>query len=311
MSLAGKDIFDVDVMTPEDVTTLFETAREFKDVLNRPIKKVPALRGKTVCTLFFESSTRTRISFELAAKRLNADTVNFTASTSSLNKGESFKDTVYTLDAMGIDLYVIRHAEPGSPMMLKKYTNATVINAGDGFRAHPTQAILDGYTMWEKFGTLDGLKVVIAGDILHSRVARSNAKLLKMMGAEVIFCGPRSFMPMDSENYGVEVSNDIRKAAEGADAIMGLRVQLERQSGGFFSSLEEYNEFYGITPKVMELAKPSAIFMHPGPMNRGVEVVPEIADAGSSTVREQVTNGVATRMALLYLTLGGSLDDNA
>ncbi len=311
MSIAGKDIFDIDVLSREEILQIFQTAKEFKEVLKRPIKKVPALRGKTVCTLFFEPSTRTRMSFEIAAKRLNADVVNFSASTSSLKKGESFKDTVKTLDAMGVDLYVIRHREPGSPMMLKRYTNAVVINAGDGIRAHPTQAILDGYTMWENFGELEGLNVVIVGDILHSRVARSNAKLLKKMGANLTFCGPKSMMPLGVENYGLEVSHNAQEAVKGADVVMGLRMQLERQTGGFFSSLDEYNEFYGITPDIMKLARNSAIFMHPGPMNRGVEVVSKVADSKNSKVEEQVTNGVATRMALLYLTLGGDNNGNS
>ncbi len=305
MSLAGKDVFDVDVLEKEDVLQIFQTAKEFKEVLKRPIKKVPALRGKTVCTLFFEPSTRTRMSFEIAAKRLNADVVNFSASTSSLKKGESFKDTVKTLDAMGIDLYVIRHAEPGAPMMLKRYTNAIVINAGDGVRAHPTQAILDAYTMWEKFGDLEGLNVVVIGDILHSRVARSNAKLLIKMGANVTLCGPKTMMPAHAEMYGAEVSHSPKEAVKGADVVMGLRMQLERQSGGFFSTLDEYNEFYGITQELLSTASKDAIFMHPGPMNRGVEVVQAVADSSISKVEEQVTNGVATRMALLYLTLGG------
>ena len=311
MSIAGKDIFDVDVLSKEEVLQIFQTAKEFKEVLKRPIKKVPALRGKTVCTLFFEPSTRTRMSFEIAAKRLNADVVNFSASTSSLKKGESFKDTVKTLDAMGVDLYVIRHREPGSPMMLKRYTDAIVVNAGDGIRAHPTQAILDGYTMWEKFGELKGLNVVIIGDILHSRVARSNAKLLNKMGANVTFCGPKSMIPLGAENYGLKVSYNVQEAVKDTDVVMGLRMQLERQTGGFFSSLDEYNEFYGITPDIMNFAKDSAIFMHPGPMNRGVEVISKVADSKESKVEEQVTNGVATRMALLYLTLGGDNNDNS
>uniref|UniRef100_A0A7V3RFL0 Aspartate carbamoyltransferase n=1 Tax=Mesoaciditoga lauensis TaxID=1495039 RepID=A0A7V3RFL0_9BACT len=303
MNLLGKDLFDVDSFEVEDFETIFETAKKFKSA--GFTKKWSALKGKTVCTLFFESSTRTRISFEIAAKRLGADIVNFTASTSSLNKGESFKDTVKTLDAMGIDLYVIRHSEPGSPMMLKKYTDAIVINAGDGIRAHPTQAILDAFTMWEKFGKIKGLKVVIVGDILHSRVAKSNAKLLNMMGAEVIFAGPNTLIPAQAERYGIKVSYDVKKAVKNADIVMGLRMQLERQSNGFFSSLDEYNEFYGITPKLMELAKRDSIFMHPGPMNRGVEVIEAVSDSESSKVEEQVTNGVFTRMAILYHMLGG------
>ncbi len=303
MNLTGKDLFDVDDFEAGDFYQIFETAQKFKSY--GPSKKWSSLRGKTICTLFFESSTRTRISFEIASKRLSADVVNFTASTSSLNKGESFKDTVKTLDAMGIDLYVIRHAEPGSPIMLKKYTDAYVINAGDGIRAHPTQAILDAYTMWEKFGRIEGLKVVIIGDILHSRVARSNAKLLKMLGANVIFAGPKTLMAVGVENYGITVSTDVKRSVEEADIVMGLRMQLERQSNGFFSSLDEYNEFYGITPELMDIAKKDAIFMHPGPMNQGVEVVNEVADSKYSHVEEQVTNGVFTRMALLHHILGG------
>jgi len=299
MSIFGMDLFDVDDLTLNDVLLIFETAQRFKEA--GFAKKWTSLKGKTICTLFFESSTRTRISFEIAAKRLGADVVNFTASTSSLNKGESFKDTVKTLDAMGIDLYVIRHTEPGSPMMLKKYTKALVINAGDGIRAHPTQAILDAYTIWERFGKIEGLKIAIVGDILHSRVARSNAKLLTMLGADVTFVGPNALMPMGAEQYGIRLSNDIEDAVNDADVIMGLRMQLERQTTGFFSSLDEYNEFYGITPKTMSFAKENSIFMHPGPMNRGVEVIDSVSDSDASTVEEQVTNGVFVRMALLYL----------
>jgi len=306
MSILGKDLFDVDILTCDDVLSIFEMAKKFKE--NGFTKKWSSLKGKTICTLFFESSTRTRISFEIAAKRLGADVVNFTASTSSLNKGESFKDTVKTLDAMGIDLYVVRHSEPGSPMMLKKYTKSLVINAGDGIRAHPTQAILDAYTMWEKFGKVEGLKVTIVGDILHSRVARSNAKLLKKLGAVVTFAGPATLMPPNVENYGVEVSFDVKKAVSNSDVVMGLRMQLERQNMSFFSSLDEYNEFYGITPEIMELAKKTSIFMHPGPMNRGVEVVESVSDSDSSVVEEQVTNGVFVRMALLNQMLGGGVE---
>ncbi|BBJ27331.1 aspartate carbamoyltransferase catalytic subunit [Athalassotoga saccharophila] len=299
MSIRGKDLFDVDDLEISDVKEIFERAQFFK---KHGFQKLTSLKGKSICTLFFESSTRTRISFELAAKRLGADVVNFTASTSSLNKGESFKDTVKTLDAMGIDLYVIRHSEPGSPMMMKKYTNSPVINAGDGIHAHPTQALLDAYTIWEKFGDFK-IKIAIIGDILHSRVARSNAKLLKMLGADVTLVGPESFIPEYFENYGVRISHDVEKSISESDAVMGLRVQLERQSGGFFSTLDEYNEFYGINSKRMEIANP--IFMHPGPMNRGVEVMEEVSDSDSSVVEEQVTNGVFVRMALLDLILGG------
>jgi aspartate carbamoyltransferase catalytic subunit len=306
MSILGKDLFDVDVLTTDDVMSIFQMAKKFKE--SGFAKKWMSLKGKTICTLFFESSTRTRISFEIAAKRLGSDVVNFTASTSSLNKGESFKDTVKTLDAMGIDLYVIRHSEPGSPMMLKKYTQSLVINAGDGIRGHPTQAILDAYTMWEKFGKLEGLKVTIVGDIFHSRVARSNVKLLTSMGADVTLTGPATLMPLNVEKYGVKVSYDVKKAVSNSDIVMGLRMQLERQSSTCFSSLDEYNEFYGITPEIMKYAKPTSIFMHPGPMNRGVEVIESISDSDSSFVEEQVTNGVFVRMALLNQMLGGVVE---
>lgn len=304
MSILGRDLFDVDDFKIEDVEEIFQKAHFFKQ---HGFQKWSSLKGKNICTLFFESSTRTRISFELAAKRLGADVINFTASTSSLNKGESFKDTVKTLDAMGIDLYIIRHSEPGSPLMLKRYTKALVINAGDGIHAHPTQALLDAYTLWEKFGTFN-LKIVVIGDILHSRVARSNAKLLTMLGADVTFAGPASLLPSYFENYGVKISHNVDEAISKADAVMGLRIQLERQRKGFFSTLDEYNEFYGIHASKMKIAKDTAIFMHPGPMNRGVEVEESVSDSDSSVVEEQVTNGVFIRMALLDLMLGGVMN---
>ncbi|OAA31832.1 aspartate carbamoyltransferase [Kosmotoga arenicorallina S304] len=309
MSMVGRDIYDVDVFSVEEVYRLFELTKHFKGILDRRVKKVPALRGVTVCTAFFENSTRTKISFDLAAKRLGADTVAFSASSSSLKKGESLKDTILTLDAMGIDLYVVRHSEPGTPQFIKKYTRAIVINAGDGFHAHPTQALLDNYTIWEKKGKIEGLRISIIGDIQHSRVVRSNIKLMKMLGAKVTVCGPKTLMPLDIEKSGVRVSYDINEGIDGADVVMGLRMQLERQTSGLFPTLEEYHKLYGITKERLTLAKPDVIFMHPGPMNRGVEVDDHVADFERSVVQEQVTNGEAARMALLYLVLGGRMDE--
>lgn len=309
MNMVGRDVYDVDVFTVREIYQLFELARHFKDILSRQVKKVPALRGVTVCTAFFENSTRTKISFDLAAKRLGADTVAFSASSSSLSKGESLKDTILTLDAMGIDLYVVRHREPGTPQFVKKYTKAIVINAGDGFHAHPTQALLDNYTIWEKKGRIEGLKISIVGDIQHSRVVRSNIKLMKMLGADVTVCGPRTLMPLDIEKSGVRVTYRLEEALEDADVVMGLRMQLERQTSGLFPTLEEYHKLYGITKDKLSKAKPDVIFMHPGPMNRGVEVDDYVADFEGSVVQEQVTNGEAIRMALLYSVLGGRIDE--
>ncbi len=305
MMFKGRDVIDVDCFNKEELLRIFQTAESFKEILSRPIKKVPALRGKRVCNLFFEPSTRTRISFEIAEKTLSADVTNFTASTSSLKKGESFKDTILTLSAMGIDLYVIRHSEPGAPVMLKRYTNAVVINAGDGIHAHPTQAILDGYTVWEKKKDFTNVKIAIIGDIYHSRVARSDMKMFRILGSEISICAPYTLLPKDVENYGVTVAKKPEEAIENADVVMGLRMQLERQSSGLFPSLREYNEMFGITPERMKHAKPDAILMHPGPINRGVELDSYTADATYSVIPEQVTNGVVTRMALLYLLLGG------
>jgi len=306
----GKDVIDVDCFNREEMLHIFQTAKNFKEILTRPIKKVPALRGKRICNLFFEPSTRTRISFEIAEKTLSADVTNFSASTSSLKKGESFKDTILTLSAMGIDMYVIRHSEPGAPLMLKRYTNAMVINAGDGIHAHPTQAILDGYTIWEKKKNFESIKIAIIGDISHSRVARSDIKMFRLLGAKVVICAPYTLLPMAIDNYDVIMSRKPEEAIENADVVMGLRMQLERQTSGLFPSLREYNEIFGITQARMKLAKPDAILMHPGPINRGVELDSSIADAAYSVIPEQVTNGVATRMALLYLLFGGVQVEN-
>ncbi|MCK9332886.1 MAG: aspartate carbamoyltransferase catalytic subunit, partial [Candidatus Cloacimonetes bacterium] len=260
----------------------------------------------TVCTLFVENSTRTRMSFELAANRLSADVVSFQANVSALQKGESLQDTVYTLNAMGIDLYCIRHSSPGSPQLVNKYSQKPVINGGDGRHAHPTQALLDIYSIWEKRGDIKGLKISIVGDILHSRVVRSNLIGMRKLGAKVTVCGPKTLMPSNMESvYDCKVEYDLGKALSGADVVMGLRMQLERMSEGLFPSLEEYSKHYVLSKDTLKYAKGNALIMHPGPMNRGVEILPEIADSKQSVIVEQVANGVAIRMALMFLILGG------
>lgn len=277
-----------------------------KQINLREYKKIPTLRGKTVCTLFIEESTRTRMSFELAANRLSADVVSFQASVSSLQKGESLQDTVYTLNAMGIDLYCFRHSSPGSSQLVHKYSQKPVINSGDGRHAHPTQALLDIYSIWERYGDLRGLKITIVGDVLHSRVVRSNLIGMIKLGAKVTICGPKTLVPGGIESvYGCKVEYDIGRALSGADVVMGLRMQFERMSEGLFPSLEEYSKHYALNKDTLKHAKPNALIMHPGPMNRGVEIVPEIADGEHSVIVEQVTNGVAIRMALMFLILGG------
>ncbi len=277
-----------------------------KQINLREYKKIPTLRGKTVCTLFIEESTRTRMSFELAANRLSADVVSFQASVSSLQKGESLQDTVYTLNAMGIDLYCFRHSSPGSSQLVHKYSQKPVINSGDGRHAHPTQALLDIYSIWERYGDLRGLKITIVGDVLHSRVVRSNLIGMIKLGAKVTICGPKTLVPGGIESvYGCKVEYDIGRALSGADVVMGLRMQFERMSEGLFPSLEEYSKHYALNKDTLKYAKPNALIMHPGPMNRGVEIVPEIADGEHSVIVEQVTNGVAIRMALMFLILGG------
>ncbi len=295
----------------EDIQTIIDTGFRFKEILDRPIKKVPSLQGKTIVNLFFENSTRTRISFELAQKRLSADTVNFSASTSSLKKGETFKDTVQNIEAMKIDAVVMRHPTPGSPLHLTKYIDAIVINAGDGTHEHPTQAILDMMSLHEKFGYLEGLKVGILGDISHSRVALSNIYGLQTMGAEVTLCGPSTLVPPFAEELGVKVNYNVDEVIEWADAINVLRIQRERMKGGLLPSIREYRNLFGITKDRVSKHKKEIVIMHPGPMNRGVEIDSVIADSDQAIILDQVLNGVASRMAILYLLLGGKLEEES
>ncbi len=290
----------------EDIERILTTAESFKEVLDRPIKKVPPLRGQTVVNLFYEPSTRTRISFELAEKRLSADVVNFTASTSSVTKGESLRDTVKNILAMRTDVIVIRHPSPGAPHFLTRATDAIVLNAGDGSHEHPTQGLLDIYTIWERWRDLRGKRVLIVGDVAHSRVARSNIWGLLTMGAEVAICGPATLIPRSFSDYGVEVYTDIDKALDrGVDAINVLRIQRERQGSAFLPSLREYSRLFGIDSERARRLRPGALVMHPGPMNRGVEITSEVADGANSVILDQVTNGLAVRMAALYLLCGG------
>ena len=295
----------------EDIQTIIDTGFRFKEILDRPIKKVPSLQGKTIVNLFFENSTRTRISFELAQKRLSADTVNFSASTSSLKKGETFKDTVQNIEAMKIDAVVMRHPTPGSPLHLTKYIDAIVINAGDGTHEHPTQAILDMMSLHEKFGYLEGLKVGILGDISHSRVALSNIYGLQTMGAEVTLCGPSTLVPPFAEELGVKVNYNVDEVIEWADAINVLRIQRERMKGGLLPSIREYRNLFGITQGRLSKHKKEIVIMHPGPMNRGVEIDSVIADSDQAIILDQVLNRVASGMAILYLLLGGKPEEES
>ena len=292
-----------------DIKTIIDTAFSFKEVLERPIKKVPSLNGKTIVNLFFENSTRTRISFELAQKRLSADTVNFSASTSSLKKGETFKDTAQNLEAMKIDAVVMRHPTPGAPLHLTKHIDAIIINAGDGTHEHPTQAILDMTSLYEKFGYLEGLKIAIIGDISHSRVALSNIYGLKTMGAEVTLCGPATLIPPFIEDLGVNVNYNVDEVIEWADALNVLRIQRERMGGGLLPSIREYRNLFGITTERLSQHKKELVIMHPGPMNRGVEIDSAVADSDQAIILNQVLNGVASRMAILYLLLGGKFEE--
>jgi len=302
-------LLGLEYCSEEEINTILKTAHSFKEVLSRPIPKVPTLRGKTIVNLFFENSTRTRISFELAEKRLSADTVNFSASGSSVSKGETLKDTIRNIEAMNIDMVVIRHGAAGAPYFLTQCIEASVINAGDGYHEHPTQGLLDLMTLQEKMGTLKGAKVAVVGDILHSRVARSNIYGLQKMGAEVALCGPRTLMPAEVEQWGTEIFYDVRDAIEWADALNVLRIQMERQKTGLFPSLREYTLKFGVTREKLEAAKKDVIIMHPGPINRGVELEHDLADSEFSIILNQVTNGVAVRMAVLYLK-SGIAEDN-
>ena len=288
----------------DDIQKIIDTAFTFKEVLDRPIKKVPSLQGVTIVNLFFENSTRTRISFELAQKRLSADTVNFSASTSSLKKGESFKDTAQNIEAMKIDAVVMRHPSPGAPYHLKEFIEAKIINAGDGTHEHPTQAILDMMSIQEKFGKIKGLNIAIIGDIYHSRVARSNIYGLITMGANVTVCGPPNLIPKEITELGVKVNYNIDEVIEWADAVNVLRIQRERMGIGLIPSSREYRRLFGITYERISRRKNELIIMHPGPMNRGVEIDSEVADSDQAIILNQVLNGVASRMSILYLLLG-------
>ena len=293
-------------LSGNDVTRILDTAGSFREVGTRVIKKVPALRGRTVVNLFLENSTRTRISFELAAKRLSADVINFSTSGSSVSKGESLKDTALTLQAMGADAIVVRHSSSGSPLQLTRWVDAHVLNAGDGTHEHPTQALLDLYTMREKHGRLDGLRVAIVGDVLHSRVARSLSIGLVTVGAEVTLVGPPTLIPPEAPAWGVEVSYDLDGVIPKLDVCYMLRVQRERQRLEYFPSVREYARLFGLTTDRAAMLPEAALIMHPGPMNRGVEIDSDVADRPASVIEEQVTNGIAIRMALLYLLLGGT-----
>jgi aspartate carbamoyltransferase catalytic subunit len=301
-----KHLLGVESLSREDLTTILDLGERFLEIAKRPIKKVPTLRGKTVINLFLEASTRTRTSFEIAAKRLSADGVNFTASASSTTKGETLIDTAMNLDAMNPDIVVLRHAQAGSPFLLTKYIRAAVINAGDGQHEHPTQALLDASTIRAHKGRIEGLTVVICGDIDHSRVARSNIFALQKLGAKVRVAGPRSLLPLGVEALGVEAFDRIEPALQGADVVMMLRIQLERKAGARFPNTREYARYFGLNAHRLALAKPDAIVMHPGPMNRGVEIASDVADGPRSVILDQVARGVAIRMAILYLLGGGS-----
>ena len=305
MNLKRKDLLGIRDLTAEEINLILETADSFKEVTGRDIKKVPTLRGRTVVNLFFEPSTRTRTSFELAAKRLSADVINFAASTSSVVKGETLLDTARNIEAMRADFIVLRHPVAGAPNILARSLRASVVNAGDGGHEHPTQALLDLFTLREKKRAFQGLRVVIVGDIAHSRVARSNIFALVKLGAEVRVVGPPTMIPLEIERLDVRVFFDMEEALKGADIVMMLRLQLERQGIALFPSIREYTRLYCLTAERLRLASPDALVMHPGPINRGVEIAPEVADSVSSVILEQVTNGVAVRMAVLYLLSGG------
>jgi len=309
MSWHRKHLLDIESLSAEELTTVLDTAREFKAVGERDIKKVPALQGKTVVNFFVEPSTRTRVSFELSAKRLSADIINFFADASSFQKGESLKDTARTLEALNADIIVIRHKAAGAPHFLARFLKAHVVNAGDGAHEHPTQALLDVFTIREKKGDIAGLNVTILGDILFSRVARSNIWALRKLGANVTLCGPSTLVPRVFEQMGCRVTYDIDNALAGADVINLLRIQHERQRKTMFPNIGEYARLFGLNRARLAKAKPDALIMHPGPMNRGVEIESELADCDRAVILEQVTNGIAVRMAVLYLVNGGIAEE--
>ena len=309
MPLERKDLLDLDDFSSEEIMLLLETTSAMTEVLSRPIRRVPTLRGKTIVNMFYEASTRTRSSFELAAKNLSADLVNVSASQSSVDKGESLVDTMRTLQALGADMIVMRHWEAGAPYLAASWLSASVINAGDGWHAHPSQALLDLYTVQERIGSIAGLKLVIVGDILHSRVARSNLWGFGKLGAQVVLCGPPTLLSPDilgitGNMPWVSVSYDLDEAIVDADVVMMLRLQRERMANGLLPSLREYSARYGLTRQRMRRARPNALIMHPGPMNQGVEISPDLAYGEQAVIEEQVTNGVAVRMAIFYLLAG-------
>jgi len=304
MKLQSRHLLGLEGMAANELKLILDTAESFREIIERPIKKVPTLRGMTVLNLFYEPSTRTRISFELAEKRLSADTINFSKSMSSVTKGETLKDTVQNIEALKINMIVVRHGSSGVPYYLTQCTDSNVINAGDGRHEHPTQALLDMFTIRRKYGKLDGLRVVLVGDIKHSRVVRSNIWGLKTMGASVAVCGPSTLLPYEVEKFGVDVYTDLDRAMEGADVVNIMRIQLERQQAGLFPSMREYTNLFGVTKDRLRLLNKDYTIMHPGPMNRGVEISSEVADSDNSVILEQVTNGQAVRMAVLYLLSG-------
>ena len=306
MNLKSPHLLGIEPMSAEEIALVLDTAESFAQISQREIKKVPTLRGKTVVNFFVEPSTRTRSSFEIAEKRLSADSLNFSSGTSSLVKGESLIDTAKNLEAMAPDFIVIRHSEPGAPHLLSRVCRSSIINAGDGAHEHPTQALLDAFTIRQRKGRIAGLRVAIIGDIAHSRVVRSNIHLLKKMGADVVIAGPATLLPLGLAGMGVTVTTSMDAALEGCDVVMMLRVQLERQKSGFFPSIREYFQHFGLTQDRLRQAKSDAIVMHPGPINRGVEMASDVADGPASVILDQVTNGVAVRMAVLYLLAGGA-----
>ncbi len=301
LQLSTEHLLGIKYINREDIELIFETADNFKEVINRPIKKVPSLRDVTIANLFFENSTRTRISFELAEKRLSADVINFSASASSVKKGETLLDTVNNILSMKVDMVVMRHPAPGAPTFLSRHIKANIINAGDGTHEHPTQALLDAYSIRERFQSFKGLRVVIIGDILHSRVALSNIFCLQKLGAEVMVCGPPTLIPQHIEALGVKVNYHVREALEWCDVANVLRIQLERQDARYFPSLREYTQYFGINMELLSSLKSDVLILHPGPINRGVELTSEVADSDQAIILDQVENGVAVRMSVLYL----------
>ena len=305
MEWTRKHLLGLEELSREEIESILDTADSFSEVSTRSIKKVPALRGRVVVLLFFEPSTRTSMSFGMASRRLSADTVNFNAKSSSLHKGETLKDTAMNIEAMGVDIVVVRHGTPGAPHVLSKVLKSSIVNAGDGAHEHPTQALLDLYTIRQKFGKIEGLTVGIVGDIAHSRVARSNIWGLKHLGAKVILVGPATLMPKDINEMGVEVSYDLDDAIKRCDVLNILRLQLERQQRSLFPSIREYARVFGLNRDRLKRARKNVLVLHPGPINRGVEITPDVADGENSVILDQVTNGLAVRMAVLYLVSGG------